>query len=184
MRPPQSRPPVVQPEDASIRLIALTQGQVATVDAADYDWLMRWNWCAHWNQWTKSYYARRRGDNGKLVGMHAQVLVTSDTLIPDHINGNTLDNRRVNLRLVSRSQNNQNRSISTRNRSGFKGVFRRRNRSVWLAQITEPGKKKRTHLGSFPSPEDAARAYDRAAEKHFGPFAKLNFPPTSAVPAP
>jgi hypothetical protein len=83
------REPVVQPLDESIKLIPLTKGQFALVDAADYDWLMQWPWNAYWHPRTKSYYARRA--HGPL--MHRFILGLTDPKIKgDHRDGNTLNN--------------------------------------------------------------------------------------------
>lgn len=92
----------------------------------------------------------------------------------DHINSDTLDNRRTNLRLASPSENLRNRGKNRNNTSGFKGVscFKRTGR--WHARIWANGKCH--HLGYYDTPEDAAHAYDIAARKVHGKFARLNFP--------
>jgi hypothetical protein len=89
----------------------------------------------------------------------------------DHANGNGLDNRRENLRLADASLNAMNRGLPSNNTSGYKGVTRNGNR--WIAQI-HPGRH--LHLGTFATPQEAARAYDAAAIHHFGEFARPNFP--------
>lgn len=91
----------------------------------------------------------------------------------DHINSDTLDNRWVNLREASFSQNQANRRISKNNSSGFKGVYLRveAGRSPrWCAVITFCGKKIR--VGQFSTKEEAAAAYARAALKYFGEYAR------------
>lgn len=89
----------------------------------------------------------------------------------DHINGNKLDNRWNNLRLADPSQNNANCPARARNTSGFKGVtWHKRNRR-WQAQIRVRGKP--IYLGQFDKIEDAAQAYSRAAEDHFGEFSRI-----------
>jgi len=90
----------------------------------------------------------------------------------DHINQNKLNNRRNNLRVCSRSENGANRSIPKTNTSGYKGVYRIKNK--WMAQIGI--KNKSIYLGCFDEKVDAAIAYDTAATKAFGAFARLNFP--------
>jgi hypothetical protein len=89
----------------------------------------------------------------------------------DHINGDRADNRWVNLRAASRSQNSMNRA-SRRGASLFTGVTARHGR--WEARIGLH--RKRIHIGSFASEAEAARAYDAAALKLHGEFARLNFP--------
>ncbi len=88
----------------------------------------------------------------------------------DHINGNKLDNRRSNLRLATRSQNAANQPLTSRNRSGYKGVSASRTR--WKARIQHQGTI--YHLGVFKAREEAAWAYNVAAELLFGKFAYLN----------
>ena len=113
---------VVQPQDQSIRLIPLTQGQNAVVDAADYEWLNQWNWHAHWFESSKTFYAGRNisASEGRPMGvvtMHRELLQDGSNLDTDHRNGNGLDNRRSNLRICTRSQNCQN-SPARMGRSG------------------------------------------------------------------
>jgi len=172
---------VVQPQDQSIRLIALTQGQVTIVDAADYEWLNQWNWHARWNKYTKSYYAQRTvgktAQTCRPLGLH--VVLTGGkhpTLIPDHINRNTLDNRRINLRLATRTQNAINRKLKSSNKSGYRGVHWNKEMKKWESSISVNGVGIR--IGFFANKEDAARAYDTAAILHFGEFAIPNFPVT------
>ena len=88
----------------------------------------------------------------------------------DHINGNPLDNRAVNLRLCTIRENHLNSRISITNTTGFKGVSKRKNR--YVAQITSMGR--RVYLGMYKLPEEAAKAYNQAAIRHFGEFARLN----------
>lgn len=92
----------------------------------------------------------------------------------DHINGNGQDNRACNLRLADHSQNLANRGRNANNTSGFKGVYWHRRARKWMAQIVVRGKV--LYLGLHPDRYAAARAYDRAAIEHFGPFAARNFP--------
>ncbi len=90
----------------------------------------------------------------------------------DHKNGNKLDNRKENLRLSTHSQNGCNRGKQVNNSSGLKGVTWNKERLAWHAQIGVRGK--RIHLGYFSNPGLAAMAYNHAAIKHHGEFAKLN----------
>lgn len=92
----------------------------------------------------------------------------------DHINGNRLDNRRVNLRVCSNADNLRNRGKTKRNRSGFKGVIPVpvKNGVRWRAQINIGGKEK--YLGTFATPEEAAVAYKAASIQYHGEFAKFD----------
>jgi hypothetical protein len=107
--------------------------------------------------------------------MHNHILHCSSGEIGDHKNGNTLDNRRENIRKCTVSQNNSNR-IPKKGHCGFKGVSLDKRRSTWVAWIAAD--KKKIYVGSFTTPERAARAYDQAALIHHGEFARLNFPTT------
>lgn len=161
--------------DPSYREIPLTQGQVAIVDATDYEWLMRWKWTAHCDR-TKNksrFYAirlTRIGGKQFRVGMHREILGLGhgDKRQSDHINLNTLDNRRANLRIATSSENGCNRTRRSDNTSGFKGVYPCKNR--WYAQISIRGHQ--IYLGSFKSPEDAYVAYCDAAARVHGEFAR------------
>ena len=167
---------VVQPLDPTIRLIPLTRGLNAIVDADDYERLTQRNWYAWPLRKGKAYYAmRKHSDNiNKIVPLHRDVIHCPDELQVDHINRNTLDNRKANLRIVDRFQNARNRSRNSNNKSGFKGVCWNKNEERWVASIRVNWKL--LFLGYFDLAEDAARAYDKAAIEHFGEFAVLNFP--------
>ncbi len=92
-------------------------------------------------------------------------------ILVDHINGNSLDNRKSNLRLCSRQENTRNNKGHGKNK--YKGVDRdKRRKSLYFACITVRGLK--LYLGSFDNEKDAALAYNKAATKYFGEFAKLN----------
>jgi hypothetical protein len=159
------------------RLISLTQGQFAIVDAADYDWLNQWNWFAAWAENTQSFYARRndRGEDGKfhVVSMHRKVLGLDrgDKRHGDHINRNTLDNRRSNLRPASLGQNKQNSKCVAGSASGLKGVSIRSNGN-WQAEIAVDGK--RIYLGTRKTAEAAHELYREAAQRLHGEFARTN----------
>lgn len=90
----------------------------------------------------------------------------------DHVNRIKSDNRLVNLRLSTQSQNNMNKAKQSNNKLGYKGVFKTRN-NTYQAQIHV--NKKNLYLGIYKTPEDAARAYDEAAKKNFGEYACPNF---------
>lgn len=88
----------------------------------------------------------------------------------DHINGIPYDNRITNLRECTQAQNTRNKCISRRNTSGFKGVSRCRGR--WNAKIMHDGTA--YSLGCYDTPQEAADAYDRAAMRLQGEFARIN----------
>jgi hypothetical protein len=166
-----------------MKRIPLTRGYEAIVDDEDYEWLNQFKWYAKIFKYTYKktktvtthiYAARGR----KTIFMHSFLMNTPKWMQTDHINGNGLDNRKANLRICTRGQNQGNRVVLQKNnKSGFKGVYYSRNLNAWVAQITKLGTIRRCwYLGKYNNPVDAARAYDVEARKHFGEFAKLNFP--------
>jgi hypothetical protein len=122
------------------------------------------------------YYATRRLESGKFLSMHRQITgVTERTQIVDHINGDSLDNRRENLRVGTHRQNLANRSAIPGRSSRWLGVHKRTENNTWRAQIKLNGKY--TSLGSFADEGDAAMAYNAAALAEYGEFARLNAAP-------
>lgn len=166
----------LQPETKEI---PLTRGFVAIVDANDYEWLAQWKW--HANKGGTTWYAMRDLPRQKRkmgsVSMHRLILgITDSKVFVDHIDMNGLNNTRANLRIASRQQNGQNQVASARNTSGYKGVSWHKDTGKWQAYICID--QKFNYLGLFTTPEEAAKAYDKAAKKYFGEFAKLNLEPT------
>lgn len=155
-----------------MREIPLTQGKFALVDDDDFEWLIRFNWQAVLLK--GKWYARRIGTRPRreTIYMHREIAgVSSDTKV-DHENGNGLDNRRWNLRPATSSENQMNKGMSSNNSTGYKGVSWHKGNGKYIANIKVG--EKRIHLGYFDTPEQAALAYDVAAEKYFGRFAHLN----------
>ena len=164
------------PQEDSYRIIPLTQGQLAIVDAADYEWLNQWKWFANYNKCTRSYYAGRqtpRGTPGRQVSvwMHREILGLprkSDGRLADHINHVTMDNRRSNLRIATCSQNSRNHRRRADNPSGFIGVSFYVPVGKWRARIAFAGRQ--MHLGYYATCEEAAGVYRKTATKLFGEF--------------
>lgn len=144
-------------------------GHVALVSAEDYARVLGGGpWYPR--EGTRTTYASRFKPSPSQ--MHR--FITGWPLV-DHMDGNGLNNTRPNLRPATPAQNNWNRCTNRNSRSGFKGVSRYSGRAPhWRAYITKDGE--RHALGRFYAPEDAARAYDRAAIELFGEFARTNFP--------
>jgi hypothetical protein len=159
--------------------IKLTKGKISLVDEIDYNWLSKYNW--QYNE-TNGYAFRlsKQEDDGsnynrhkrRKIYMHKVINNTSNGFQTDHINGNRLDNRRVNLRTVTNRQNQQNRSIDCRNNSGYKGVHFFKRDSNWQAYITYNGKRK--HLGYYSNSKLAGIVYNCVAKILFGEYANLN----------
>jgi hypothetical protein len=154
--------------------IELTQGQIAQVSAEDFEELSKFPWHARWSDFTSGYYAWHSerdliGQSSK-TGMHRHVLNAPNGMQVDHIDGDTLNNRRSNLRLATHTQNQQNKRRYKNNTSGFKGVYWDKQCLKWKALIAVNGKRKL--LGLFNTPELAHSAYCAAANEHFGEFAR------------
>lgn len=158
-------------------VIPLPDGYMAVVDAEDIPKLLEYKWHVHrkWDGIPNAVMGRRKGSK-KLVYLHRVILdLSEDDPEVDHISGFPLDNRKINLRLATRSQQLANRTKETNRKtsSQYKGVTWHKTNKRWIAQIKI--NQKRYHLGCFINEEDAAKAYDKAAKEAFGEFARPNF---------
>lgn len=159
--------------------IQLTQGYVAIVDDEDYDRVAkhRWSSCVKRRK-NGSIYAvyahanvyKKDGTRTK-IKIHRFILNAPDDKIVDHIDGDGLNNLRENIRICSHVENRHNVHVPW-GRSAFKGVGPVADHGKWRARINVNGE--RIVLGLFTSELDAARAYDAAALKYFGEFARIN----------
>jgi hypothetical protein len=166
-----------------MRKIFLTRGKVALVDDEDFEWLSQWKWSVETHAKTfyalRSIYLGRENSKAKmtLVRMHRVIMGMPVNKEVDHKDGDGLNNQRDNLRVCTHSQNLSNRGKDKDNTSGYKGVWFDKNRGKWSADLHFKGRT--VHLGRFTSVIEAAKAYDKAALKYFGEFARLNFPISS-----
>jgi len=153
--------------------IPLTQEKLAKVDPEDLEKVSAYNWYASFWVGGKTFYAANRsgikGDKST-IKMHRFVLGVTDPKIDvDHINHDTLDNRKSNLRSCTHEENNRNCLISSNNKTGFKGVSFEAQTGRYKAQITVRYKPK--NLGRYDTPEEAHQAYLEAAKAMHGEFA-------------
>jgi hypothetical protein len=159
------------------REITLTKGQVAIVDAADYDWLNTRKWYAHWSRETNSFYAVRnaRSPEGKriTISMHREILGLEygDGIKGDHKNGVTLDDRRNNLRRANSIQNSWNRKRRRDNTTGFTGVYLIKSIGKYQAILRVNGKGE--SLGYYRSAEEAHAVYCAEAKRLQGEFRRM-----------
>lgn len=141
------------------------------VDDEDYDWLNNYRW--YLGKFGCKYYAVTE-INLVPVSMHRFILNALPNIQIDHKDGNSLNNCRENLRVATSQENARNRKkIKRKCSSSYKGVIFIKSRGKFRADINTGNV--RICLGYFKSEIDAAKAYDEAAIKYFGEFAKTNF---------
>jgi hypothetical protein len=165
------------------REIALTQGHVAIVDDEDFERVSQWTWRAVRPRPTATVYgyASAAGCPGRrrAIALHRFILGAVKGDVVDHVDGNGLNNTRANLRLCPPGQHSANR------RGGgalpYKGISYRKTAQRYVAQLRKAGVG---YIGpTRRTLEEAARDYDVLAKKHFGEFARLNFPDVGEQPA-
>lgn len=158
--------------------IPLTRGFMAKCSDDDFYELAKYRWYAAVSR--KGVYARRGVYTESKQVKHISMAQTVLGDVPkgkqvDHINGDTLDNRRENLRLCTPKENSHNRAVrSTKKSCPYLGAYYRKDLGHWSSYIRVDGED--IFLGFFDTPEDAGMARDAAAAKYHGEFAKLNFP--------
>jgi hypothetical protein len=156
-------------------VILLTRGLSTIVDDEDYPSLSLHRWLAHDGGSQKFYAARGKNvGNDKIltIRMHRVLLQAKPGEIVDHINGDTLDNRRANLRIVDRQGNKVNSARRKDSRQPYKGVRFEPHANKWAARICVMGRRMR--LGLFATAEEAAIAFSEASLAHHGQLARLN----------
>lgn len=120
-----------------------------------------------WHLGAKGYVMSNKNDY-----LHRVIMATPKGMDTDHINGNKLDNRRQNLRVCTRSQNNLNKGKFGNKTSKFKGVGWDKNRNLWMAFTTYKNKFK--SFGRFKTQKEAAIKYNQEIINYYGEFARLN----------
>jgi hypothetical protein len=139
-------------------VIPLTNGKVALIDSDDYEKLNTSLWCITKNHQIE--YATRGSGNGTCETMHRAIMgIPEKGLMIDHINGNGLDNRKCNLRVVTNRVNCANHHHKQRS-SKYPGISWNKRTEKWNAQVQISGKH--IHLGTFSNEEAAYRAYLKA----------------------
>lgn len=169
--------------------ITLTKDFHCRVSGRDFDSLSRFSWCADVRVLgvgaEQVYAVRYTRDTGKTrkFYMHREIVQPPEGYVVDHKDGNTLDNRRGNLRLATPGQNRFNGGHQG-GLSEFKGVSPVGNR--WRARLQrknpDTGKHDLIYSEYFETEIEAAEAYDKAVLAHIGPFGRLNFPITNYEP--
>lgn len=160
-----------------MREIPLTRGQVALVDDEDYELVSKYKWQAEFCTDTGTFYAQHARRFQRRINMARLILGLGDdiSILAEHRNHDTLDNRRGNLRKATVAQNQYNKHKSAGKSSSYKGVcFEKRppKWKPWKAYFTF--NKKRISLGNHWTEREAALAYNAAAKQYAGEFALLN----------
>lgn len=143
-------------------------------DRKDLDLLSKYTWAIskiRGGKYASAYVYLGKRKYCRIL-MHRLIMKAKPGQIVDHKNSNGLDNRRANLRLCTSQQNSLNSNKHKDNTSGYRGVSWHVEDKKWYARISINGKCK--YIGSFEHKKDAALAYNKAAKKHHGEFARLN----------
>ncbi len=159
---------------SAFRKIYLGLGYFTMLDPGDYYRVKQFKWWVHSNG--SNLYAARTAITtdlkSRIIYLHRQIMNPPADRVVDHRFGDTLDNRKQNLRIVTQAENMRNRRKRKNTSSRFIGVSFRKSRHIWDVNIRVNGRK--LYLGSFNNEIDAAVAYNNAAKQHFGEFARLN----------
>ena len=154
-----------------MKYIELTKGLRVKVDDEDYENLNQFKWYALQPTRNKNNYAARGIVlNGKRTIQYMHRVIMESKQYVDHINNDSLDNRRENLRIATPAQSNMNRTSREGSSCKYLGVSITKGK--YCAYIGHRGKK--YYLGSYNNPNDAAIAYNNKAIELFGQFANLN----------
>lgn len=151
--------------------IPLTDGFTALVDDEDFEALSKFTWHVH--RHGRMYYPQTTIYKGgkKTIRMHRMVVGCNSKILIDHKDGNGMNNTRENLRVATSTQNNRNARLRKDSTTGFKGVHFKKASRKFQAHIRVDGE--RIYLGCFLTPEEAHAAYCKAAQRHFGVFARF-----------
>jgi hypothetical protein len=160
-------------QDGSISIHCI-QNRTFVIDHEDLPLVRKYKW----HITDRGYVVS--GSVKPMIRLHRLLMgldIRDSHLFVDHISGNTLDNRRMNLRVCKPHENNRNQTIGSRNTSGFKGVSYWKSKGKYIAEIVYHDvhhKRRREFLGYFDSAYEAALVYDQAAVLYHGEFAKTN----------
>lgn len=149
-----------------MKKVKLSQNKLTLVENNDFKKVNQYKW------FYQHGYAATHQVDGKFIYLHRFLLDATKGDIVDHINRNKLDNRRSNLRFITQSQNVFNSKILTTNKSGYRGVYYKKDAKKWCARIEIA--KKLHYLGYFNNPKEAAAAYNQKGLAELGIYAFQN----------
>lgn len=158
-----------------MKKIELTQGKTALVSDEDYEYLMQWKWHVY-KATTGGWYAKRnmnkkeaeKAGKRRAVYMHrviAERMGLDMSKFIDHNDRDSLNNCRSNLRSVTQKQNQENRGLQSKNKSGYAGVWFNKRSKKWVACLGH--NKEKIHLGTYSDKEDAVKARKEAEKKYY-----------------
>lgn len=158
-------------EELTGEVIVKCDGYDVIIDKEDERFVTSHNWSANKRDiaaYGLYYFICRVG--AEVVSLHRYLLGCKwrDGNVVDHINGNTLDNRKTNLRLCNKSQSQMNRGRQSNNKTGYKGVSYRKDKGKYEGRIKVNGKT--IHLGYTYTAEESYERYIAAAREHYGCF--------------
>lgn len=160
-----------------MKQIPLIHNKFALVDDEDFDLISKYRWVILKSGYAiNSTYIRgsgRKNQKQLQIFMHKLIMNQQKGIIVDHINGNKLDNRKENLRIATKTQNNYNKTKTPNSSSIYKGVYWDKKYKFWASEITVNYKK--YFIGYFNNELHAGMAYDIWARECQEDFAKLNF---------
>lgn len=168
---------VIHDSNSSALFIQLTCGVIVHIDEQDKDLFEKNKWQTTCPRPDLTYVSRRMRTKEGRKGIYLHRVIAERMIgrllrrseYVDHIDGNPLNNIRINLRISTGSQNCFNSKKPKNNTSGYKGV--RRNHKRWMAVIKV--NRKPIYLGTYDTPEQAHKAYCEAAERYAGEFARF-----------
>lgn len=145
------------------------------IDLEDYDKIKNYKWYVKKDHYSGCFYVSSHDlttKNKKTIKIHRIIMNAKKNQIVDHINHNTLDNRKSNLRICTHQENMRNTKKHKKTSSKFKGVSFHSRDKIYSVYITID--KKMKYLGSFKNEIDAAKCYNKHALEKFGQFAHIN----------
>ena len=162
-----------------MKVIPLTRGKYAIVDDEDYERLMEhsWAWVPATGSLSSTGYAVRKGNKKRgeprTIQMHREIMHAKKGIIIDHVNRDSLDNRKTNLRYANTQKNAFNRTKPIMKcTSRYKGVLQRKNSTVWQARLKY--NNRHVELGTYDTEEKAAAVYNFASRIFFGRYRHEN----------
>lgn len=149
----------------------IIDGFTVSIDDEDYWMIEKWHWMVRQLSKTakRSYLIRK--EHGKSILFHREVNKTPPGMVTDHIDHNTLNNKKSNLRTCTHGQNACNRELMRVNTSGYKGVCRSDSKHGWRARIKVNHQE--IYLGAYKTKQEAYEAYRKAAIEIHGEYASL-----------